>query len=40
VLIQRGNYIAYNDEGIKFQGATSAVVESTEVALNDIGIVT
>ena len=37
--VRRGNWVQFNDEGLKFLGSSSAVVESTEVAYNDIGII-
>ncbi len=38
--LRRGNYIAYNGEGLRFQWTSEAVVESTEVVWNDnVGIV-
>jgi len=39
VLVQGGNYIADNHDGIKFLGSSQAVVESTEVYANVVGVV-
>jgi hypothetical protein len=39
VMVKRGSYIANNHDGIKFLGSSQAVVESTEVYANVVGVV-
>ncbi|MBP2680192.1 MAG: hypothetical protein H6Q78_55 [Candidatus Krumholzibacteriota bacterium] len=39
IEIRRGGYVQHNDEGITCWYGSAAVVESTEVAYNDIGII-